>query len=116
MNQHSENNRAAYATLEDTISALFLLSPAKHGVQVDAHSVNPLSGAFALNYVTEDGWGRVSGRIYACGLGYHCVVINDNVWRAPVVWKGPRAMLGTETNEDLVTQFAEFVREALRAR
>jgi hypothetical protein len=72
--------------------------------------------------VTPNHWtsldGRVDAHIYVCGRGYCCVgfcssneSFEDTGWRAPIVWKGPRAHWDSETHKDTLEHLKRFFAE-----
>lgn len=107
------DSTAAFATFEATASALSKLDPRGHGLRLQFDSVDKDTGEFILDHKTDTGWYQVTGRIYECGLGYHCVVVDDDIWQAPIVWNGPRASWDTTTDAGTLALFAVHVREVL---
>lgn len=123
-----EESREFYATKEATVSALISLSTDKHGVAL--HRLVDQDGCFEISVrISNDDWSddefdledRLvfaydevrSGRVYTCGLGYCCVVVDDDIWQAPIVWAGPRATWDTETEGNLLSRFVAKLRSTL---
>lgn len=101
------------ATFDATVDALVKLNLKEHGLFFWLHSLDAKTGDFFLGYKVEAGLRVTVGRIYECRNGYHCVVINGDVWQAPIVWNGSRASWDTSTDAETLTEFASSVREAL---
>lgn len=108
----SEPN-AEFATFAATINALKRLNLGMHNLCIQPNGVNTKTGMFVLNRRTDTGWAEAIGHVYECPLGYHCVVVERNIWGAPIVWNGPRAPWDTSTDEDTLTEFAAHVHKAL---
>lgn len=112
MFEHQTMSKEAYASFTDTVNALKSLRN-EDKLRVHSDGVDEEYGDFVLLFKLGDKWNVTEGRVYQCGLGYYCVSVDETIWRAPVVWNGPRADWDDSTNESLLREFVTFVLEVL---
>lgn len=105
-------DRESYASFSDTVNALNSLRR-DDNLRVDSSGIDEEYGDFVLHYKCDDVWRVTEGQVYQCGHGYYCVSVDDTIWRAPVVWNGPRAVWDDGTNDSLLREFVAFVLEVL---
>lgn len=113
MTETQTTYKAMYASFADTVNALNSLRH-EDNLRVHSDGIDEEHGDFVLHFKRGDKWDVIDGQVYQCGLGYYCVSIDETIWRAPVVWNGPRAVWDDSTNESLLREFAAFVLEVLK--
>lgn len=106
-------SRAEFATFAATVDALRKLNMEEHSLVLRPDSLDVKTGEFFLDCEVEAGRRETVGRIYKCRIGYHCIVVDEDVWQAPIVWNGPRASWDASTDAETLTEFAASVRKAL---
>lgn len=112
MTENQIMSKEAYASFTDTVNALKSLRR-EDNLRVHSDGIDEEYGDFVLHFKRGDRWDVTEGQVYQCGLGYYCVSIDETIWRAPVVWNGPRAAWDDSTNESLLREFVVFVLEVL---